>query len=250
MLNELKNHIYNALPSLAIQTAEVAVGSGVGSLLTLSDPRGVAIGLAAQKIFNKPSVPLLAKTLGISPEKPMTAKKLNYLRAGLLTTWIGSLFAGRKVAQLTGYPTSLKAMIGGQTVLWGGLIATAIAAHILFPDTEENPTSSEAVVEITEDNFEKEVEQSKTPVILDFYTPLCAPCKLVAPIFSDLGEELKGQVKLGKVNAEKDRALAQKLGVFSYPTFLFMKEGRVVYQRGGMLDREGFLKNIEEHFGS
>lgn len=106
-----------------------------------------------------------------------------------------------------------------------------------------------AVVTITNDNFEEEVLAAKIPVILDFWADWCGPCKMQAPVFDALAEELEGRVKFGKVNVDEEAALALKYQVMSIPTLIVMQYGLFKTKAVGVQTKEAILdllKSCEE----
>lgn len=80
----------------------------------------------------------------------------------------------------------------------------------------------------TKANFEKEVLESKEPVLIDFYADWCGPCKMMAPVVEKLAEKYEGKVKVGKVNSDDEPELAQMFQVMSIPNFVIIKDGKVV----------------------
>jgi thioredoxin 1 len=90
------------------------------------------------------------------------------------------------------------------------------------------------IVTLTEENFAKEVLQSPTPVLVDFWGEWCPPCRAIAPILDELAEEYDGRVKIGKVNTEEQPALAAEYGVKAIPTLLFFQQGQVADQIVGL----------------
>jgi thioredoxin 1 len=90
------------------------------------------------------------------------------------------------------------------------------------------------IVTLTEQNFAKEVLQSPTPVLVDFWGEWCPPCRAIAPILDELAEEYDGRVKIGKVNTEEQPALAAEYGVKAIPTLLFFQQGQVADQIVGL----------------
>lgn len=90
-----------------------------------------------------------------------------------------------------------------------------------------------AMIEITKENFEKEVLQSGVPVILDFWGPQCVPCMALKPQVEALESENADRLKIGAVEAPKNRRLCLELKVLSLPTFLFYKDGKEVERMSG-----------------
>jgi len=82
-------------------------------------------------------------------------------------------------------------------------------------------------LQFTDTNFQSEVIESSTPVLVDFWAEWCGPCKAIGPIIDQLSDELGGQAKVGKVNVDNARDLAVKYGVRSIPFLLFFKDGEV-----------------------
>ncbi len=82
--------------------------------------------------------------------------------------------------------------------------------------------------EITDQNFSTEVLQSSQPVLVDFWSPWCGPCRQIAPLLEELAAENKGSAVIGKVNIDDNPEAAQQYGVQSIPTLLVFKGGEVV----------------------
>lgn len=83
------------------------------------------------------------------------------------------------------------------------------------------------VIELNEGNFSAEVTQSDVPVLVDFWAEWCGPCKMIAPVLSELASEAQGKFKVGKVNVDDHRNLAAQYNVQSLPTLLLFKKGEV-----------------------
>ena len=80
-------------------------------------------------------------------------------------------------------------------------------------------------LEVTEANFEQEVLQSETPVLVDFWAEWCGPCHAVSPVLEKIAEERKDELKLVKVNIDVEQGLSLKYGVMSIPTMILFKDG-------------------------
>jgi thioredoxin len=82
--------------------------------------------------------------------------------------------------------------------------------------------------EFTDENFRKEVLESSTPVLVDFWAPWCGPCRMIAPLIDELASENTGAVKVGKLNIDNSPGAAQTYGVVSIPTLMIFHRGQVV----------------------
>jgi thioredoxin 1 len=86
------------------------------------------------------------------------------------------------------------------------------------------------VREISDSEFSKEVIESSTPVLVDFWATWCAPCRAISPMVEELAAQYRGKVKFVKVNADDNQEAAQNLGVRNLPTLFTFKGGKVVDQ--------------------
>ena len=92
-------------------------------------------------------------------------------------------------------------------------------------------------MEITSENFEKEVLNSDVPVLVDFWASWCNPCKMMGPV----AKELDGKIKVFKLNVDDERDLAIKYNIMSIPAFLLFKNGKVEKQTIGMQSKEELI---------
>jgi len=97
-----------------------------------------------------------------------------------------------------------------------------------------------AVVEITMDNFEKEIMECDKTVLVDFWAAWCGPCKMVSPIIEEIAEE-HPEIKVAKVNVDEQEALAARFQIMSIPTLVVMKEGKIVNQSAGAKPKQQIL---------
>ena len=86
------------------------------------------------------------------------------------------------------------------------------------------------VIEINAQNFENEVLNSETPILVDFFAPWCGPCQMMAPVLEELVEIFEGKVKIAKINTELEdnQALAMKYQIQSIPNMKVFKSGEVI----------------------
>lgn len=90
-------------------------------------------------------------------------------------------------------------------------------------------------IHVTDAAFQKTVLESPLPVIVDFWAPWCAPCRMVAPILDKLAKEFAGKLIIAKVNTDEETQYATKYGVQGIPTMLFIVNGKVLHQQVGAL---------------
>lgn len=99
-----------------------------------------------------------------------------------------------------------------------------------------------SVVHVTDENYQREVLRSETPVLLDVWSDGCGPCKLLEPVVMDLSRQYQGRLKVAELNIAEGPKTARKLGVTGTPTVLYFKKGRVVERvvgyRAGHYHRE------------
>ena len=94
------------------------------------------------------------------------------------------------------------------------------------------------VIEFNDQNFESEVLESKTPVLVDFWAVWCGPCKAIAPIIEEIANDFNGKVSVGKVDVDNNNQVAMKYGIRSIPTLLLFNNGEVVDQVIGSVGKE------------
>ena len=104
-----------------------------------------------------------------------------------------------------------------------------------------------AVVTITDDNFEEEVNSSEIPVLVDYWATWCGPCKMVGPLVEEIASEFSDKIKVGKLDVDANQASAAQQNVMSIPTLLLFKEGQVVAQHVGTLSKNQLKELVEEN---
>jgi thioredoxin 2 len=98
-------------------------------------------------------------------------------------------------------------------------------------------------VALTASNFDKHIERSDMPVIVDFWAPWCGPCRAMAPIFARAAKELEPRARFAKVNVDEEPAIAGRYGIRGIPTLIVFDHGKVATQHAGLVDIN-FLRDL------
>jgi thioredoxin 2 len=89
------------------------------------------------------------------------------------------------------------------------------------------------IAEAGDDDFAEVVEKSRLPVLVDLWAPWCGPCRMVSPALERLAHELRGRIKLVKVNVDENHGLARRFSAQSIPTLLVLRGSEVVARQIG-----------------
>ena len=102
---------------------------------------------------------------------------------------------------------------------------------------------------VNEQNFQSEVANSATPVMLDFWAPWCGPCKMLTPVVDALAAANEGKLKVGKVNTDENMNLSAKFQITSIPCLVFFKGGKAVERIVGFRSQAELQKAIDRILG-
>jgi thioredoxin 1 len=102
-------------------------------------------------------------------------------------------------------------------------------------------------VTVTDATFQRDVLASQKPVLVDFWTDWCAPCKPLAVMLDELSSEIGDKITIAKLNAETSPNITNKYGVRGFPTLLIFKEGEVLASRSGAMPKQKIKEWIDQN---
>ncbi|WP_343188209.1 thioredoxin [Buchnera aphidicola (Ceratoglyphina bambusae)] len=97
--------------------------------------------------------------------------------------------------------------------------------------------SDSKIINLNDDNFEKNVIKKNSVILVDFWAEWCRPCKMLIPILEDLSKEYFNKIKICKVNVEQNHKLSKKYLIKSIPTLILFKNGIVKDTRIGSISK-------------
>ncbi len=100
------------------------------------------------------------------------------------------------------------------------------------------------VMEISSDSFEEDVLESDLPVLVDFWAEWCAPCRMMAPVLEEIGQEMADKLKVVKLNVDENQDTAQQYGIRSIPTLVLFKDGEEAERLVGFMAKEQIVEKL------
>lgn len=135
--------------------------------------------------------------------------------------------------------------------IWNGTQPSGVTSDA--PQQPQQAATEEilnSMASVDESNFEAEVIDSQTPVLVDFYSDTCGPCKKMEPILAEVATEYQGSLKVARVDVLRAPHLAQKYQISAIPVLMVFKEGKCEYSTTGAMQKNQLVAMVKPYLDS
>jgi thioredoxin 1 len=106
---------------------------------------------------------------------------------------------------------------------------------------------SDHIKHVSDATFDKEVLQSSTPVLVDYWAEWCGPCKMIAPVLEDLAKEYSGRLTIAKLDIDANPGITSQFGIRGIPTLILFKDGKPHAQKVGALSKSQLAAFVDSN---
>jgi len=101
------------------------------------------------------------------------------------------------------------------------------------------------LIKLTDVNFDETIQNSAVPVLVDFWAPWCAPCRMIEPIIGEIADEYAGKATVCRVNTDEHREAAIEYAINAIPTLILFNNGRLVKKWVGLTSKKDIVAELE-----
>ncbi len=105
---------------------------------------------------------------------------------------------------------------------------------------------ADKITHLTDDSFKKEVLESDTPVLVDFWAEWCGPCRMIAPIVEEIAGEHSGKMKFAKLNVDENQKTPTELNIMGIPTLIVFVSGKAEKRLVGAMSKNKLVSELEQ----
>jgi thioredoxin 1 len=106
---------------------------------------------------------------------------------------------------------------------------------------------SDNIKHVSDASFEKDVLQSKTPVLVDYWAEWCGPCKMIAPVLEDVAKQYEGKLTVAKLDIDANPGITAQFGIRGIPTLILFKDGKPHAQKVGALSKSQLTSFVDSN---